>query len=100
MSDEYTPTDEIVRAAVGYYAAKAGDVMGEAAFDRWLATHDAQVRADALEEAASVADGMSVLGAEFPQPNMLHAVIAWNGVVGHLRDELRARAASIRETEQ
>ncbi|MGN6200007.1 hypothetical protein [Humibacter sp.] len=55
----------------------------DAEFDRWLAAHDAQVRADTLEEAAVIAEDMA-LGA---------------GYYG-IRNALRARAASIREGQE
>lgn len=52
MSD-YTPTTQAVR--LNYITANAGPYRGgeanaAAAFDRWLAAHDAEVRAAALAE--------------------------------------------------
>lgn len=53
MSD-YTPTDLIVRMR---YANGRDDPAKEwAAFDRWLAKHDAEVRADEREQTAQRAD--------------------------------------------
>lgn len=53
MSD-YTPTTEAVRH--GYAADHNGcgglDLDALAEFDRWLATHDAELRADEREKAA------------------------------------------------
>lgn len=60
--DDYTPTDEQVRAAYvrgmrDTFVAAAAD--HEAEFDRWLAQHDREVTAKALREAQSLlaADG-------------------------------------------
>lgn len=45
MSD-YTPNDDQVRSAVMH----SGGWLDEDAFDRWLAAHDAEVRASVLAE--------------------------------------------------
>lgn len=86
---EYTPTTSWVRIMVGYAAATAVDrtlpievarVEGYQWFDRWLAAHDAEVRAEALEEVANEwadKNGMSWLSMQ----------ARW----------LRTRAAEIRE---
>ena len=49
---EYTPTTEEVRRYYIAWGAESGpdDAAGE--FDRWLAVHDAEVRADEREKAA------------------------------------------------
>ena len=49
MSD-YTPTDLIVR--MRYANGRDNPSKEWAAFDRWLAAHDAEVRADEREQAA------------------------------------------------
>ena len=57
MSDERTRTTKEVRD--GYaYDSYSGDVdpYYELRFDRWLAAHDTEIRAAALEEAAGIAD--------------------------------------------
>lgn len=75
-ADEYTPTTEEVR----WYVSNNGRIPVEW-FDRFLAAHDAEVAAKALEEAAQW-----WLGAQLPS---------------YLRDEisvaLSARAAEIRK---
>ena len=55
---DYTPTTEDVQAAYGGRAVLGTPAMAanyeeaEAQFDRWLAAHDAKVKAEALREAA------------------------------------------------
>jgi hypothetical protein len=60
---EYTPTTEQVREAYSHDAeAEYRDpitnhaAQNRRAFNRWLSVHDAEVRAAALEEAATVAE--------------------------------------------
>ena len=50
MSDDYTPTTDVVRDAVTFPRRRLGEPrdMTEAAFDRWLAAHDAEIREQAL----------------------------------------------------
>jgi hypothetical protein len=57
MSD-YTPTTEQVRTAVQrFYVPDLGyDSLSVAEFDRWLAEHDAEVAAKAIEKAVKVAE--------------------------------------------
>ena len=83
MSTDYTPTTEQVRS---HYVFDQGDVWrrerGEA-FDHWLAAHDREVAAKALEDAAGdfeayVESGAPVGAGTTPEK--------W----------LRARAASLR----
>ena len=52
--EEYVPTTEQVRTgyATGAYRFLTGTSYSLAAFDRWLAAHDAEVAARALREAA------------------------------------------------
>lgn len=62
--DDYTPTDEQVRAAYvrgmrDTFVAAAAD--HEAEFDRWLAQHDREVAAKALRVFASRANDAGVL---------------------------------------
>ena len=45
----YTPTTEEVREAYGYWS-DSGPHAPPDEFDRWLAAHDAEVRAQALRE--------------------------------------------------
>ncbi len=57
MTQEYTPTDNDVKADYvrAFCSARntknwsENSVKGERAFNRWLAAHDAQMRAEALE---------------------------------------------------
>lgn len=57
---EYTPTTETVRYAYAAHNAHYGGEMGyqkqATEFDRWLAEHDRQVQAEALEQAADVCE--------------------------------------------
>ena len=51
---EYTPTTEDVRNAwVGYRLDVANSLVIATEFDRWLAAHDAAVRADQIEKDAA-----------------------------------------------
>lgn len=58
MSEPYTPTTEDIRAAyenraiIGPPAMAADYEEAAAQFDRWLAAHDAKVKAEALREVA------------------------------------------------
>ena len=52
MSDEYTPTTKEVRTIYGDHPD--ADTESEADFDRWLAKHDAEVKAETLQEAANL----------------------------------------------
>lgn len=65
MADDYTPTDEEVRRTFAPWVNYGGVIdaprflkYDEAlvAFDRWLARHDAQVKAEALREFPRVFD--------------------------------------------
>lgn len=49
---EYTPTTDEVREAYRRWKYRFDSEKGGPEFDRWLATHDAEVAARALEEAA------------------------------------------------
>ena len=49
MSGEYVPTADEIR----YRVEHDWEPYGDGSFDAWLAAHDAQVRAEALREAAS-----------------------------------------------
>lgn len=56
MSDEYTPTteqvlDNYVEGMSAFYG-DSGQVEYARQFDRWLAAHDAETRAKALEDLA------------------------------------------------
>ena len=50
MADEYTPTTDVVLDAVTFPRRRLGEPrdMTEAAFSRWLAGPDAEIRAEAL----------------------------------------------------
>ena len=52
MADEHTPTTDVVRDAVTFPRRRLGEPrdMTEAAFDRWLAAHDAEIRETATRE--------------------------------------------------
>jgi hypothetical protein len=70
MTQKYTPTDNDVKA--GYVRAFCGardtlkwaknSVKGERAFNRWLAAHDAQIRADAGDEGFTKGRDLAVSG--------------------------------------
>ncbi len=67
MADEYTPTTDVVRDAVTFPRRRLGEPrdMTEAAFDRWLAAHDAEIREQIVREIearASQADGEDYTG--------------------------------------
>ena len=49
----YTPTADEVRASYAVDGIGAPSLANGHRFDRWLAAHDAEVRAQALREAAS-----------------------------------------------
>ncbi len=49
----YTPTTEEVRAAYAVDGIGAPSLANGHRFDRWLAAHDAEVRAQALNEAVA-----------------------------------------------
>lgn len=57
MSDDYTPTTEEVRRGFGEAFTGDGSIVDQdavaaenrAEFDRWLAAHDAEVRAEGVE---------------------------------------------------
>lgn len=50
MTEPYTPTTDEVRKAWGRERFLVGPGVAETEFDRWLALHDAEVRAAALWE--------------------------------------------------
>lgn len=69
MADDYTPTTEEVREQ---YTREEPPRIGTVAerraeFDRWLAAHDAQVRADERERIASAIEALRV-DAAMPSP--------------------------------
>lgn len=94
---EYTPTTESVRLAFStYYTSPNGTFRPEWAgiFDRWLAEHDRQVAAEALEQAAD-----ALYEKAGPQPinsdrDYDHDV--WN-TYRAAGNELRRQAQAIRE---
>ena len=53
MSDEWTPTTEDIRTS---WYDDWFPSLSYAAFDRWLAAHDAEIRTATLEEAAGIAE--------------------------------------------
>ena len=56
MSD-YTPDTARVRDVYGLFARDTASVRGDQdAFDRWLAAHDAEVRADEREKCIVIAE--------------------------------------------
>jgi len=74
--EEYVPTTEQVRTgyATGAYRFLTGTSYSLAAFDRWLAAHDAEVAARALREAAEAAYD------EWPGGSGVHCTPEWLGV--------------------
>lgn len=58
MTQEYTPTDTEIKDGYVHSFCSANNTnywwhfkeIGEGDFDRWLAAHDAQIRAEAWEE--------------------------------------------------
>ena len=59
MSEEYTPTTEVVRF---YYCdGQLANVDAHVAFDRWLAKHDAEVRKQSREDVAREIDEVTLL---------------------------------------
>ena len=62
MSDDYTPTTDVVRDAVTFPRRRLGEPrdMTEAAFDRWLAARDAEVREQTLAPIRAALDGHPV----------------------------------------
>jgi hypothetical protein len=61
MSEQWTPNTEGVRMVFSFYpemdgALKTSQRQAIAEFDRWLAEHDAEVRADQIEIDAKLAD--------------------------------------------
>ena len=60
MADEQTPTIEDVRLVYG--SDSTGMLLDDrvAAFDRWIAAHDAEIRAEALAPIRAALDGHPV----------------------------------------
>jgi hypothetical protein len=59
MSDEWAPTTDSVRAVYAQYNDDYLELIDPdhgAEFDRWLAKHDAEVRADQIEKDAKVVE--------------------------------------------
>ena len=74
MSDDYTPTTDVVRDAVTFPRRRLGEPrdMTGAAFDRWLAAHDREVRVATLREAADRIE-------TFDGNDFLRALVGING---------------------
>jgi hypothetical protein len=97
MSD-YTPTTTDVREAYGDSQCEGFHSVptfcpADAEFDRWLTAHDAQVRADTLEEAGRLIDDRIDVKDSSNPVQFINAglTIAWEIVT--------ERAASIRDRE-
>ena len=75
MSDEWTPTTEDIRTS---WYDDWFPSLSYAAFDRWLAAHDAEIRNAALEEAAVIV-----------RNNFGRSWVAWESL-GHLAAAIRA----------
>lgn len=75
MSTGYTPETHEIRGA---YCATYYDEIAAGEFDRWLLTHDAEIRTAALEEAAVIV-----------RNNFGRSWVAW-GTLGHLAAAIRA----------
>lgn len=84
MNEEYTVTTEQVRET--YELGSRLPAQRRTDFDRWLAAHDAQVKAEALEEAADVV--LSEIPRTSPYRSQDAAVV------------LRSRAAEYRSGER
>lgn len=80
MNEKYTPTTDDVRdnfcpsyKHLGWdpdpYSAHRYDDAANAAFDRWLAAHDAQVRADAWDEGFTEGRDLAVSGQPMTRNN-------------------------------
>lgn len=69
----------------------------EEEFDRWLAAHDAEVKAEALEEAATHVMGNVQNVARHLRPVMLVDLAAENQEAVALESWLRSRAAGYRK---
>ena len=62
MAGEHVPTTDVVRDAVTFPRRRLGEPrdMTEAAFDRWLAARDAEVREQTLAPIRAALDGHPV----------------------------------------
>ena len=67
-SEPYTPTTEAIRGIIVWRSTRARDALDGAAFDRWLAAHDALVRADEREKqkAKDAEIAKSIKGSHYP----------------------------------
>lgn len=95
---EYTPTTESVRTA--YAGAPAGVFARDAyntrsqEFDRWLAAHDAEVRAEAIEAAAVIADRYATAPG---RPRVGVESIAARDIAARIRRDAEVRAGVVAE---
>jgi|GEM_PF-6316542 len=85
----YTPTTEDVRREYAGEPCLCGCYddsffAAEAAFDRWLEAHDREVKAQALEEAAELAEGQDGFEIEI-------------GLANYIGSELRHRTQQLKE---
>ncbi len=100
MTQEYTPTDNDVKADYvrAFCSARntknwsENSVKGERAFNRWLAAHDAQIRAEALEFTNEERDLMLKSALDFTETDdaqevdeMIAAIIG--SVVEHRKEQ-------------
>lgn len=91
MSEPYTPTTEAIRnfasagmLALGGELSRSGPAERDRAFDRWLAAHDAEQRAEALD------------GAAREMPELREMPTRWGPVDG-VRAWLNDRAQTVRD---
>ena len=99
MSSPYTPTTAEIR---GHYSTKSSSIVGAleytegiSEFERWLANHDAEVAATALDEATVLADSFGMISKRNLEPY-------WEGhddAVDKIAQGIRDRAAEYRKTE-
>ena len=89
MSDDYTPTTDVVRDAVTFPRRRLGEPrdMTEAAFDRWLAAHDAEIREQTLAPIRAALDGHPVCDT---RPDDDYPSCGWKRAVADVRRALDA----------
>ena len=87
MADEFVPTTEDVRLVYG--SDGAGMLRGNrvAAFDRWLAAHDAETREQALAPIRAALDGHPVCDT---RPDDDYPSCGWKRAIADVRRALDA----------
>ena len=89
MSDDYTPTTDVVRHAVTFPRRRLGEPrdMTEAAFDRYLAAHDAEIREQTLAPIRAALAGHPVCDT---RPDDDYPSCGWKRAVADVRRALDA----------